>query len=1058
LRSSNSYRNQRNHLGWAGPGGRRRLMWIAFLAAASIRIAYGVDPNRAMSQYVRDQWGTEQGFPHGAVYAITQTTDGYLWIGTEAGLVRFDGWNFRLIKDDTGVVTIGSVLGLTEDLDGCLWIGMQDLTIVRYCKSGNAAHEWKPRAFDIPPSAASSYPNISAMTRGERGELLIARMEIGAFGFRGGRFQLLASAAELPRSPVISLAQTPNGDVWVGTRDAGLFRLSDRKTQAIRDGLPDLKINCLLADGDRGLWVGTDNGIARWDGGKVTTYPIPGSAKRFQALAMVKDRDGNIWVGTDSRGLLRLNAQGFASHDEHDAEQDAERDFAFHYAITALFEDREGNLWIGRAGSLERLRDSAFVTYSQPEGLPTDGSNPVFADSENRMWFGPVDGGLWWVRGGMHGAVTSDGLERDVVYSIAGRKGELWVGRQQGGLTRLQFARGSIAAKTYTQAEGLAQNSVYSVYLARDGGVWAGTLSAGVSVLRDGRFINYTTSDGLASNTVASILESSGGTMWFATPGGLSALLKGSWRTYTARNGLPSDNVNCLLEDSTGAMWAGTGLGLAVRGPDGFEVPRNMPALLRAPVLGIAEDRYGSLWIATSDHVLRLNRDKLLHGSLAEGDWREYGLADGLRGVEGVKRHRSVVTDATGRVWFSLNRGISVADPARETRDSAAATVHIQTISTDRGPIEFESEIRIPGGRHRTTFNFVGISLLAPERVRYKYRLEGFDRAWSEPAATREAVYTNLPPGSYRFRVMASNPDGVWSANEADIAFEVAPLFWQTWWFRMSAILLGAITVAALYQLRLHQHTRRLSLRFQERLAERTRIAQELHDTLLQGFLSASMQVHVAADGLPDDSSVKPTLNRALELMRQVIDEGRNAVRGLRSSRSASLDLEQAFSRIPQELVSQGEAGEPVDFRVIVDGEQKPLHPVLRDEVYRIGREALVNAFHHARAKRIEIELKYSSRDLRVVVRDNGCGIDPGILRSGRDGHWGLSGMRERAEEIGARLHVFSSAAAGTEIELSIPGHVAFQNQSESGVRWFRKRHSTAASGQKPIAKNGNKT
>ena len=233
--------------------------------------------------------------------------------------------------------------------------------------------------------------------------------------------------------------------------------------------------------------------------------------------------------------------------------------------------------------------------------------------------------------------------------------------------------------------------------------------------------------------------------------------------------------------------------------------------------------------------------------------------------------------------------------------------------------------------------------------------------------------------------------------------------------------------------------TQRINLRFQERLAERTRIAQELHDTLLQGFLSASMQVHVAADRLPDDSSVKPILTRALELMGQVIEEGRNAVRGLRSSRSASLDLEQAFSRIQQEFATGEPPRDDIGFRVIVDGERRPLHPILRDEVYRIGREALMNAFRHAHAKNIEMELRYSSNRFRILVRDDGCGIDPNVLRTGRDGHWGLSGMRERADRIGAQFHVLSNVSAGTEIELSVPGSVAFQDQTSNGS-WFRRR------------------
>jgi ligand-binding sensor domain-containing protein/signal transduction histidine kinase len=1006
---------------------RLGLAFAAFLSL--LHVAYAVDPTRAMSQYVHDRWGIEQGFPTGPVYAITQTTDGYLWIATEAGLVRFDGWNFQLIKDESGVFTIASSLGLIADAEGCLWVRLQDLTLVRYCNG----------AFERPSPGEDLNGHIEAMSRTPLGELLVWKAAYGAYRFHSGHFQDLASAADLPQSPVTALIQTRNDDLWMGTRDAGLFRNSAGKIASIRNGLPDLKVNCLLADGGQGLWVGTDNGIVRWNGREVTASGIPASLGRFQSLVMVRDRDGNVWAGTDSRGLLRMNARGVDRLNIGDS--------ASPEAITALFEDREGDLWIGHADGIERLRDSAFVTYSDAEGLPADGSNPVFVDSGNRMWFAPVKGGLWWAKGEEHGQITMAGLNHDVVYSIAGSGKELWLGRQRDGLTRLTVDKGSIGAMTYNQTNGLAENSVYSVYLARDGTIWAGTLSAGVSMLRGGRFTNFTVANGLASNTVASILEQSDGTMWFATPSGLSSLSQGQWRTYTARDGLPSDNVNCLLEDRSGVLWVGTASGIAFRnarsksvpaatpgsrlpapGPQvQFQVPASLPAPLHGQILGLAEDRYGSLWIATSSHVLRVTRDSLFQGTLTEADWHEYGLADGLRGLEGVKRHRSVVTDAAGRIWFSLNRGISVVDPGRLTRNAAPAIVHVETISADGEPIPMGRAVHIRGGYRRITFGYSGLSLSVPDRVRYRYLLEGYDRAWSDPAAAREATYTNLAPGPYRFRVMATNADGVWGSNEAAVAFQVDPLWWQTWWFRGAAVLLCLALMLALYRMRLGYLTGRINLRFQERLAERTRIAQELHDTLLQGFLSASMQVHVAADCLPADSSAKPTLNRALELMRQVIDEGRNAVRGLRSSNSDSLDLEHAFARIQQELVTDGQESGKVHFRVIVDGEQRPLRPALRDEVYRIGREALLNAFRHARARKIELELKYTSHRLSVLVRDDGCGIDPDVLRTGRDGHWGLAGMRERADHIGARLHVMSSAFAGTEIELSIPGNVAFQ-------------------------------
>jgi signal transduction histidine kinase/streptogramin lyase len=611
-----------------------------------------------------------------------------------------------------------------------------------------------------------------------------------------------------------------------------------------------------------------------------------------------------------------------------------------------------------------------------------------------------------------------------VVYSIASGRDGLWVGRQQGGLTLLRSQPGSPSSTTYTTAQGLAQNSVYSVYESRDGSVWAGTLSGGVSRLSQGRFTTYSSEQGLAANTVAAMAQGSDGTMWFATPRGLSAFERDRWTTFGIRDGLPSENINCLLQDSHNVLWIGTANGLSFWSDGAIHTPAQNTLSLHDQILGIAEDRMGSLWIATSAHVLRLNRNKLLGGALADGDVREFTVADGLRGNEGVKRSRSVIPDEAGRIWFSMNRGISVVDPARVTNQSAPAIVHVDALSADGAAIRLGNSIHIPRGARRLTVEYAGLSLSIPERVRFRYMLEGFEHQWSSPVAAREAVFTNLSPGTYRFRVVASNPDGVWNPQEAALEFVVDPLVWQTWWFRAAVLIGCGFAALALYRFRLRQLARRLNLRFEERLAERTRIAQELHDTLLQGFVSVSMQVHVAADGLPEDSKVKPTLARALQCMGQVIEEGRNAVRGLRSPKSASLDLEQAFSRILLEADPLGANG--VDFRVIVEGPPKPLHPLLRDEVYRIGREAVINALRHARANQIEVELKYSSSQFRVFVRDDGLGIDPAIIAAGRDGHWGLSGMRERADRIGAQLHVYSRASAGTEVVLVVPGKLAF--------------------------------
>ncbi|MGH9844331.1 MAG: two-component regulator propeller domain-containing protein, partial [Blastocatellia bacterium] len=796
MRSSNTSHKRKSEWHWPFKS------LLAILAAAClVNTAYAIDPNRAMSQYLRDRWGTERGFPGGPVYAITQTTDGYLWIGTEKGLVRFDGLNFLLIQHaNTPSLPAGPVLGLTADAAGNLWIRQRSPSLLRY-RDGKFE--------DVLPELEREEPGVTAMCRGNNGEVLFSVLVNGILRYSGGRFITLASLARLPNFLVISMAETPAGDIWMGTRDAGLFRLSGQKTSAITRGLPDLKINCLLPTGNRELWVGTDNGIVRWNGDELTMSGVSPSLNHIQALAMIEDRDANVWIGADSRGLLRLNARGASSFDERARHPGGAGGAG--EAVTAVFEDREGNLWTGSASGIERLRDSVFLTYSVSEGMPSESNGPVYVDSEGRAWFAPIDGGLYWLKEGQIGRVTDAGLSKDVVYSITGGKGELWIGRQRGGLTHLRSEGSSFTARTYTQAEGLAQNSVYAVHQNRDGTVWAGTLSGGVSKFSDGRFTTSTSANGLASNTVTSIVESSDGTMWFATPNGLSALSKGRWQVYKSQDGLLSENVNCLLEDSTGVLWIGTVDGLASFGSGRIQIPTGLPASLHEQILGLAEDKYGSLWIATSNHVLQVKRDKLLQGKLGDADVREYGLAEGLHGIEGVKRHRTVVADPLGRIWFSMNLGLSVADPSRLTGSSAPAIAHIQTISADGSSIDLQGSVRIPASPRRVTFNYAGLSLSVPDRVKFRYTLDGFDQGWSEPKTTREAIYTNLSPGSYRFRVLASNSDGLWNGSETAINFYIEPAFWQTWWFRLSCLLACALATVIGYRVRVRQLDRQLN-------------------------------------------------------------------------------------------------------------------------------------------------------------------------------------------------------------------------------------------------------
>jgi ligand-binding sensor domain-containing protein/signal transduction histidine kinase len=1026
---------------------------IAGLAALSCVVsASALDPTRALSEYLHNSWGTEKGWPGGSITAIAQTSDGYLWIGTDKGLVRFDGLNFHQFeRAHPDPILIGPVRELLADASDNLWILLQNTQVFRY-HNGN---------FELIRGEAEN--GTTAIAQGASGAVLLSSLAVGILTYSDNRFRTLSSVAfladaariekgEAPdqrstpfswnydmmpdRQPpltslVVAMAQTEDGKIWLGTERRGLFYLQEGRVLSASNGRGDTKINCLLPLQNSELWVGTAKGVVRWNGTELTLAGVPPSLLHLDVLSILRDRDSNIWAGT-SHGLFRYNANGVSSL----------RTREITGPISALFEDREGNIWIGSPHGLERLRGSDFVTYSLPN-LKSQSMGPLHVDSGGRTWIAPIQGGLRWLKEGKSGAVTVDGIANDVVYSIAGTgKEDVWVGRQQGGLTHLRYPGNLFTGKTYTQADGLAQNTVYAVYVSRDGSVWSGTLSNGVSELKNGHFTNYTTMDGLAANTISSIAEGPDGTMWFGTPKGVSAMLQKGWRAYTANDGLPSDDVNCLLQDSTNILWIGTAEGLAYLSDEQVHVPRGVPDSLQAPVFGIEEDKNGWLWIATSDHVLRVPRDKLLSGVVKAVDVREYDQADGLESTEGVKRSRSVVSDSAGKIWFSLGSGLSVVDPSRVAASSALAIAHIEALSVDGSPVNVQGMVHIPASPRRITFTYSGLSLATPERVRFRYFLEGFDRSWSEPVATREAVYTNLGAHSYRFRVLACNSEGLWSESEAAVGFEVEPTVWQTWWFRTSSAALILLLAWCVYLYRSRQLANEFNIRLEERVDERTRVARELHDTLLQSFQGLLLRFQTASELLPTrPAEAKQTIDSAIEQAAQAITEGRDAVQGLRSSTTVTNDLACAIATLGTELAGSESNPNAAEFHVDVEGTPRDLHPILRDEVYRITGEALRNAFRHAEARRIEVEIRYDEREFRLRVRDNGKGIDSKLLNDDeRPGHYGMRGMRERAKLLGGKLTVWSEVETGTEVELSIPAANAYATADGRRRSWLAER------------------
>jgi PAS domain S-box-containing protein len=756
--------------------------------ACLLSAAHALDPHRKISQYVWEKWSAANGLPGGAVHAIAQSPDGYLWIGTDKGLVRFDGFTFLPVPPKSLLPQNDPILGLITDAEGDLWVRMQTAGILRYNRG-------KFKNLASGPNATVT--QVTAIARGNAEGMLLSDLVSGTLRLRRGKLDLVAPANILPgAAPTMSIAETAGGKIWLGTLGAGLFYLANGRVTRVTQGLTETKINCLLPVGDQELWVGTDHGLFRWSDTGFRRAELGPSLSDQPVLTILRDRESNIWVGT-SRGLLRINANGTSFAEQEGMQRTG--------AVNALFEDREGNLWVGGAMGLERIRDSAFITYSTDKRLSSNASGPIYVDGEDRAWFAPEKGGLYWIKDGRVQPVEPGLFEKDVIYSIAGRDHEIWIGRRQGGLTRLVYRGGIITTETYGRANGLEQNSVYATYLGRDGAVWAGTLSGGISKLKDGKFTTYTATDGLASNTVSSVLEGHDGTIWFGTPSGLSALSNGKWRTYSLQDGLPSDNVNCLFEDPAGALWIGTSAGLAYFQMGRMHTLQEVPESLREQIAGMVEDKSGRFWIATSDHVLRVPRDKLLSGVVTAADVREYGQADGLESTEGVKRSRSVVSDSAGRIWFSLTSGLSVVEPSQINDNSIPALPHIEAITADSNTANLDASVRIPPSPRRITFEYTGLSLAEPGRIRFRYFLEGFDSSWSQPVAAREAVYTNLGPGSYRFRLVASNSEGLWNGAETAIALNVAQAYYQTYWFRVLCIAVSIALLWGVYQMRVHQ-------------------------------------------------------------------------------------------------------------------------------------------------------------------------------------------------------------------------------------------------------------
>jgi ligand-binding sensor domain-containing protein/signal transduction histidine kinase len=1047
-----------------------RLIPLFFVIAA----AFFTPLRRVDAQNRVDIWTTDNGLPQNSITSLTRTPDGYIWFTTNDGLVRFDGVRFKVFnKSNTPEITNNRMLGAFADKSGKLWAQTEDGGIFFYEK-GIFKITMKPD--ERPPIVRSSF--FDDPTGG-----VIFYVNYKHYHYRDGKFTPLQIDG-LSGNSVIVMTDREGGLWFTGAKEIRRIKNGNIKTHDLSGFSTGEVFKAAYEDRQGGIWLGfadeQKQSLLRIKNDRVQSFKLPGSDDRVRRIQIpsavshfAEDVAGNLWISVYRKGIYRIDHKSVVA-DEPIAdvlEPVLLIEDLSNISSGYLCPDREGGIWVGTEKGLIRILPQTIRVFSKQEGLPEDNVYPVYEDKAGGIWAGVWQNSLMKYENGSFKTFLRTKDTYFITSLFEDGSGRFWVGK----IGILYYLENGKLVK-FTERAGFREGAEFSVIAQdRDGNLWFGT-DQGLSRYSSEKATVFTKKDGLPDDYIVAFLQTGAGKIWVGTRGGIASIENGAIKAFTVKDGLASNYIRSLYEDSTGVLWIGSYDGGLTRLKDGKFTRFTMnDGLSSNGVFCILEDNRGWFWMNSNQGIYRVSKQEL--NDFADGKIKSvtsiaYNKQDGLLNTEGNGgRQPAGVKAKDGRLWFPTAQGIAVVDPGAVTTNQISPPVLIEEIVIDRNPVENEkfqsaigaqSEITLAPGQSNLEINYTGISFINSGQVKFKYRLEGLDRDWNEVGTRRTAYYSYLPPGEYTFHVIAANRDGVWNTEGARVKVRVLPPFYRTNWFILVCLAAVGFSAWAAYQQRVRQMKFRLNLQFEERLAERTRIAQELHDTLLQGFLSASMQLHVAVDNLPADAPSKPRLARVLELMGQVIEEGRNAVREIRSSHRDSLDLQHAFSRIRQEFPVHKEAGQEIGestgFRVIVVGRPRPLQPVLCDEVYRIGREALINAFHHSRAKSIEVEVEYAAKHLRVLVRDDGCGIDPQVVRTGRDGHWGLTGMRERAERIGARFTLRSRVASGTEIELSVPGHIAFKVQSKGRpLRWFARLYPRKAGAETTIVKEGDK-
>jgi signal transduction histidine kinase/ligand-binding sensor domain-containing protein len=1023
---------RRNGRARTAAAGRSVLYWALALAGAFDTPAVrAISPDLELNQLGHTAWRVQDGVLPGSPTTVAQAGDGYIWIGTQAGLVRFDGITFVPItppREQTPRFT--RITALYSARDGSLWIGTSSqllrlkdghfhlydrpVGVYEAIREGPDGRIWATRHHtpddlgslcEVRERTVSCYgakhgiPFKDAITLAieKSGAIWLAAPSKLA-RWQGGQSQIFAPA-ELSRVEGLdgfrSVVVAPDGSIWSGVIHGGpglgLQHFANGTWKPATRGELDTsnwQVTAVLFDRDNTLWVGTANrGIYRIGPSKIDHFGVGDGLSADAVNAFCEDREGNIWavttMGVDKfrpMQVITVSSRQGLSADE----------------VDAVVASRSGAIWISNANALDRINNGTVKSYRQSDGLPGESPTALLEDSRGRLWVG-VDDGIALFENERFRRIASPTPPGPILQFAESPDSTVW------GLTATLPSR-LLRLNSAEIAESISPPAGYrfsALAAATDGSLWF-ALSSHASVNCDlARYTNghweiFPLHNPAYTGQCRELALADGPTVLVAESNGLDIWHDGVVRKLGVEDGLPCVNAYGTVLDTRGDLWLSLQCGLAV----------------------VESQQLLNWWKSP----IRKPRFRLLDSS------------DGVL-TGPAEFHPRVSVGIDGKVWFANSIDLQFVDPKHWIRNPVIAPVHIQTLQGDGRIYGLTSPIALPPLTRNIQIDFTAPSFVIPQRVQFRYKLDGWDTEWQRPLGRRQALYSNLRPGKYRFAVVASNDDGLWNVKGDSLEFVIAPAYYQNWWFRLlcAAGILMLLQAAYAYRLRLAKVE--IQKRLAARLSERERIARDLHDTLLQSVQGLLFKFGAVADAAPSDSAVRNKLEGLLTQADDVMAEGRARVRGLRGENDVAVNL-------TEQLGAHG-SGRPQSsaaFDVTIVGHPLALNPIAADEVLNIAREAINNSFKHAEARHIEVEITYDTKAFGLKVRDDGKGMEQGIADLGRAGHWGIVGMRERAKSLGTKLTVWSRLGSGTEIELTVPAATAYAITGASAQRGFIER------------------